>query len=498
MDSIYCFTTVDCQEWKILAMDDFIIDLTQRSDDSGPSQSPKCCSKGEEVIDLTSPPVTKNPRPVSLFDMVINGSSQQRPCTASTLSDGQRNSRDVAKMGTSSIDAMGDCSDSMHSLASEGSVGSSLLAMLDLKEQEVFPLLPPCSLPSQRQPDQVSSATISRRRKTEQTCPCPCPSTSSSLSTSIIHTSDYLLSNPSSSSSASGSTSTSFLSLSAAITSSTSSAIASSPPSNGSSNVGTIANKPQNNKSKKEKQPKQSLGSRAVLHKFLNLPPPSSSSSEEGACHSHLRAEEYDVILLVDQRERAHDQVVAGLLGEGIPCRLATLAVGDFLWIARPRPSANSRGVPHGISGNNITTESSSSTCSSELDCSDTEGDIEVSTSSTISERRTALPMTKKTKKKATPNREDEGDDLHAESCLILDTIAERKTVADLASSLCDGRYYDQKQRLHHTMIPICWYVVEAESMVLPSQQKNISVDHIKSAMVSTFVSLHPDKLFHP
>lgn len=483
-------------------MEDFIIDLTQRSDDSEAIQSPTCCIKGEEVIDLTSPPMTKNPKPLSLFDMVMNGSSQQRPCTASTTSDSHSNDRDAAKMGTASIDAMGSSSDSIISLSSslEGSVGSSLLAMLDLKEQEVFPLLPPPSLPSQRKPDQVLSAAIDdrsgersrRRKKTERT-----PSTSSSLPNSTIHSLDYPTSNPSSSTSSSECTSNTFLSLSPGVTNTSSTAIAPSSPSAGSSNAGTIAIRPQNIKSKKGKQPNQNIGSQAVLHKFLNLPPPSSSSSSEGISHSNLRVEEYEVTLLVDRRERAHDQVVAGLLGEGIPCRLATLAVGDFLWIARPRRSANSRDESCYVSDNNGAMESSSLCCSSGQDCSDTEGENEASTSSPNTTRRKALPVITKTTKKAISAGEDEDDD-HADSCLVLDTIAERKTVADLASSLCDGRYYDQKQRLHHTMIPICWYIVEAESMVLPSQQKNISVDHIKSAMVSTFVSHHPYKLSHP
>lgn len=142
-----------------------------------------------------------------------------------------------------------------------------------------------------------------------------------------------------------------------------------------------------------------------------------------------VNPEDFEVVLLIDRREKAHDAVMAGLLGEQVPCALCTLAVGDFLWVARPKA--------------NVSDESSDD-----------------------------MAWLRR------------GDEL-----LVLDCIAERKALGDLASSLCDGRYRDQKTRIKSTQISQCFYIVEADQMVLPAQNKAISIDHIKNAMIATYVS---------
>jgi hypothetical protein len=59
-----------------------------------------------------------------------------------------------------------------------------------------------------------------------------------------------------------------------------------------------------------------------------------------------------------------------------------------------------------------------------------------------------------------------EGDEEEIHSCiLVLDCIVERKTVNDLASSIVDGRYEEQKGRLKGCGIFNCVYLVEGASL---------------------------------
>lgn len=137
-------------------------------------------------------------------------------------------------------------------------------------------------------------------------------------------------------------------------------------------------------------------------------------------------AADFEVRLLVDRRERANNLVLASLQTLGVRCEAANLAVGDFLFVARR--------TVHGL--------------------------YEATESAAVA-----------------------GD------TLVLDrVVVERKAVADLAASLLDGRFSDQKRRLKMTRIQRCIVLVEGESMLLPPQmQRVLTAQHLKTAMVNAY-----------
>jgi ERCC4-type nuclease len=63
--------------------------------------------------------------------------------------------------------------------------------------------------------------------------------------------------------------------------------------------------------------------------------------------------------------------------------------------------------------------------------------------------------------------------------------VAERKTIADLASSISDGRYIEQKSRLKACNLRSTIYIIEGEHIVVPTQQRAITAASIKTAIVS-------------
>eukprot|EP01031_Cornospumella_fuschlensis_P026769 gene26769-32347_t len=171
-----------------------------------------------------------------------------------------------------------------------------------------------------------------------------------------------------------------------------------------------------------------------TLDKFLKLPaqhPVVEMTSPTPTASSLLQAG-YEVVLFVDKREKSHDTIIASLLAEKVKCELRTLAVGDFLWVARPSAATATSTRPIGSPGT--------------------------------------------------------ADD----SIFVLDCIAERKTIADLVSSVLDGRYKEQKSRLASLPIPHCFYIVEAEYMAVnPFMQvhcPSMNIESVKTAMVSTNV----------
>ncbi|RYH28375.1 hypothetical protein EON65_12445 [archaeon] len=184
------------------------------------------------------------------------------------------------------------------------------------------------------------------------------------------------------------------------------------------------------------------LAASNTLDNFLGIPPstsaiPPAQSTAQPVPHSPtasaLLQAGYEVVLFVDKREKSHDTIIASLLADKVRCELRTLAVGDFLWVARP-PSVSSTS---NFNDNPADTSSSA-----------------------------------------------------AENVYVLDCIAERKTIADLVSSVLDGRYKEQKTRLASLTIPHCFYIVEAEYMAVnPYMQvhcPSMGIESVKTAMVST------------
>lgn len=127
------------------------------------------------------------------------------------------------------------------------------------------------------------------------------------------------------------------------------------------------------------------------------------TSSQRGFC---LKAGTFDVILLVDTRESASGvssdlkktTIISEFLNHSIKAEMRTLPAGDFTWIAREKRSKISIG------------------------------------------------------QFVTTNYQKE---------LILDVVIERKRVDDLASSIQDGRFHEQKHRLKKSGIRRPTYLVE-------------------------------------
>ncbi len=168
---------------------------------------------------------------------------------------------------------------------------------------------------------------------------------------------------------------------------------------------------------------------------------------------------DYDVTLMIDSRERSSSLILGALITSHIPCELSTLAVGDFLWIAKPKgwkpPTQSKAPAPAPVNAFERMMQSSAT--------------VFASSSSASTAPRTPQTI--------------------EEVSVVLDCIVERKTMADMASSLIDGRYSDQKFRLKNTSLPVRCYIVEGEHVALPMQMKCISPQHVKTAMVTSHVS---------
>ncbi|NXN18662.1 MUS81 endonuclease, partial [Indicator maculatus] len=69
---------------------------------------------------------------------------------------------------------------------------------------------------------------------------------------------------------------------------------------------------------------------------------------------------------------------------------------------------------------------------------------------------------------------------------LVLDWVVERKTASDLGSSICDGRYREQKFRLGRCGLRCPIYLLEMPSR---GQQLPVPLPTLRQAAVSTQVS---------
>jgi ERCC4-type nuclease len=198
----------------------------------------------------------------------------------------------------------------------------------------------------------------------------------------------------------------------------------------------------------------------------------------------------YDVLLLVDKRERENALVVGSLVTARIPCELASLAVGDFLWVAVPRERQPPQ-PPVVVECNSVTASTVAKPAATPSIRRFFASSSSSSLPTTFHNSVGAVPAEEKTSKAAKSKTLENNSliDGLEDEILVLDCIAERKTVSDLASSLMDGRYADQKVRLKSTGIRSCLYIVEGEHLALPLQQRVITPRHIKTAMTVTHVS---------
>ena len=198
--------------------------------------------------------------------------------------------------------------------------------------------------------------------------------------------------------------------------------------------------------------------------------PPDSRPAAAGQWHRcALDVHNWDVILIVDTREIAgrtdRSYIRAQLMSAGVPVEVRALAVGDMMWVARrtawPQSSTFSHAAPAALA---------------EV----ARGAASVATG-------------------AKPSRKDRTAALGAVARFSADCgtrhefplnfVVERKTCVDLAASIVDGRYYEQKTRLAATGLRVS-YVVEGDpSRLADSGFVSLTPKHITTSLVTTAVA---------
>eukprot|EP01034_Spumella_vulgaris_P028584 gene28584-35467_t len=203
----------------------------------------------------------------------------------------------------------------------------------------------------------------------------------------------------------------------------------------------------------------------------------STMSSMERVETTLSSAVDWEVVLIVDKREQNNPHIQTRMVELNIPCELSTLAVGDFLWVARPKQqtsSSSGTALHRSVSNCNNNNSSSSSTGNGYVGMQ-------------------ALPPDENSNESASSGLDGETTvdprDFYA---VVLDCIAERKSVSDLASSILDQRYHEQKSRLRATGVRSQIYIVEGE-IVLNIKQKAITPQHIKTCISAT----HAENAMH-
>lgn len=197
-----------------------------------------------------------------------------------------------------------------------------------------------------------------------------------------------------------------------------------------------------------------------------------------------LDGENWQVILLLDNREvRTRDDrtyIQSQLLNNHVPCEVRQLPLGDFLWIARRKPgTARPANVPMhlrpppppsaaaGVEANDgAADDAGQPAVAKKKRKKKADADVEVDESAAV-----MVPPE--------PSPTDE---------YMLNFIVERKQVSDLAASITDGRYQEQKARLTSTGLRTT-YLVEGEPSKVADNAAyggRVGPKHILGAMVST------------
>lgn len=165
--------------------------------------------------------------------------------------------------------------------------------------------------------------------------------------------------------------------------------------------------------------------------------------------NSELQSKEWEVVILIDRREKDHAFFQSYFTQQNVQSevcfvcfpilflQVCQLAIGDYLWVAKRKNA-----VWHSDDVESLNGYQSDSSVDSTNQLSQYSG-------------------SKRGKPKSFKERLQ---DLHS-SILILDCVVERKTVNDLASSIIDGRYEEQKHRLKGCGVKNCVYLVEGASL---------------------------------
>ena len=169
-----------------------------------------------------------------------------------------------------------------------------------------------------------------------------------------------------------------------------------------------------------------------VIHRTIAV----ASSEQEQIQNLYYKPQADDqVTLLVDSREKENIQIQQSMAASNISCEIATLVLGDFLWVVKSSTT-------NSLAPQNVTHTANS--------------------------------------------RKHEGN---MDEYLVLDCIAERKTAADLASSILDGRYDEQKNRLKKCGVKSKFYIVEGLSLRTVFRG-NMSSETLRTAMASIVVRI--------
>jgi ERCC4-type nuclease len=221
-----------------------------------------------------------------------------------------------------------------------------------------------------------------------------------------------------------------------------------------------------------------------------------STGIEDSHCCS-ADASNWEVILLLDSREvrtqKDRDYIPNGLMSkEGVICEKRSLPLGDITWIARrkadaPKPAkvplhlirASGRGgggdgISRSQSGHQSTLDSDfgfgmqSSSSSSSTFLKSTSSSSLLPAKKASSKEKDDAKKAQKESDKALKEIEKKAKILAASSApraeeeYMLDYIIERKSCNDLAASIIDGRYNEQKLRLANSGMRVT-YLIEGD-----------------------------------
>jgi hypothetical protein len=204
----------------------------------------------------------------------------------------------------------------------------------------------------------------------------------------------------------------------------------------------------------------------------------------------------WEVLLLIDQRETKNARIQSKMAASCIPCRLSTLAVGDFLWVVRPRggmPSSSSFGSSSSGAVGAVRSGSAvpaSQPPAASQQCWAVTGEDEDDEALALAQQMREYGQEEGDTRASAVDDEDEDRTFDTSNVYVLDCVAERKSINDLVSSLYDGRYLEQKNRLTACNLRSTIYIVEGDpTNVSTAYQKAITPTHLKNAMVSLNVS---------
>jgi ERCC4-type nuclease len=231
---------------------------------------------------------------------------------------------------------------------------------------------------------------------------------------------------------------------------------------------------------KAQSSPSSQLSSPASYSPFSSSSSSSSSSMSDAHHLCSLDATNWEVVLLLDSREvrtRTDRTYIYNMLvaKERVNCEVRALPLGDVTWVVRrkkdsPRPAKIPPQLVRGGGGGGksffgmaiascgsvggvLPSSSSSST---------------TKTTSTSSKPTAAKKSTKDSEKKELKEKEKKAKLLAASSApraeeeYLLDYIIERKSCNDLAASIIDGRYNEQKMRLSNSGMRVT-YLIEGD-----------------------------------